>query len=340
MSGKSFDQIQGLLRKSVTASSVYFPISQVYKELFGAKVVKVPVSIAESCPNRMGLKGMKTCIFCDQWGSFAYPENRDSDLNEQIELHRANVRDRHNARKFLIYFQAYTTTFTGLDKLKRAFDLALTFDDVVGIVVGTRPDCLSPAVLRTWQEYSQKTFLSVEYGVQSFSDEYLMWMRRGHTAKVAIEAIRKTADAGIDTGVHLIFGWPGENQAMVGQAAEICNELPISNVKLHNLHVLANTPLAEMYAKGEFAPIEFEEYCQLVGAFLERLSPKIAIHRLAAVSNRWDELIAPEWTMHKMRVFQGMLDYFAEHRIVQGRKWHQGISTNEDLARFQPESSL
>ncbi len=300
----------------------YFPISQFYHQTFGTKVIKIPVSIAEDCPNRAGLKGMKTCIFCDEWGSFAYPESMKETLHEQIIKHREKIAKRFNATKFLVYFQAYTTTFTQLGKLKDGFETALSFPDVAGLVVGTRPDCLSTAILRTWKEYKERTFVAVELGVQSFDDDQLIWMRRGHTASQSISAIEKIhRETGVDLGIHLMFGWPTENDKQIIETARLCNDLPISNVKLHNLHVLKNTPLEELYHKGEFTPIDLETYCHRVGLFLEHLSPRIAIHRLAALSNRWEELVAPAWTRHKMKSFQHIMDYINARGIRQGNKF-------------------
>ncbi len=301
----------------------FLPISSVYRYRFGHKVVKIPVSIAESCPNRAGLKGMKTCIFCDVHGSFAYPESQNEGLHQQILLHREKVRQRFNAARFLVYFQAYTTTFTSLGRLTEGFETALTISDVVGLVVGTRPDCLSSAVLKTWQEYTARTHVAVEFGVQSFDDDQLIWMRRGHTASQSIQAIERTAREapGVDLGLHLIFGWPTETDKQIIETARLCNSLPITNVKLHNLHVLAKTPLEELYLQGEFQPIELEPYAHRVGLFLEHLSPRIAVHRLAALSSRWDELIAPSWTRHKMKSYQGILEYMRTNNLRQSAKF-------------------
>lgn len=297
----------------------YFPISQVYREKFGCKVVKVPVAIAETCPNREGLRGMKTCIFCDVHGSFAYPESQANELRQQITEHREKVAKRFNAARFLIYFQAYTTTFTQIARLKAGFEMALSFDDVAGIVVGTRPDTLSAGLLDYWRETSEKTYLGIELGVQSFDDKQLVWMRRGHTSAQAIKGIERVAQAGLDVGVHLIFGWPDETDEDAKRAAEICNALPISNVKLHHLHVLKNTPLAELYEQKQFAPIELEPYAQRVGVFLDHLAPRIAVHRLAALSSQWHELVAPQWTRHKMKSYQAILDHLNEAKQYQGR---------------------
>lgn len=304
----------------------YFPISQSYRERFGAKVVKVPVAMAESCPNREGLKGMKTCIFCDEHGSFAYPQTQGLELTEQILQHREKVAKRFNAARFLIYFQAYTTTFSQLARLKEGFATALSFSDVAGIVVGTRPDTLSAALLEFWQESAKKTFVGIELGVQSFSDEKLLWMRRGHTAVQAIKGIDRVASFGLDVGVHLIFGFPGETDKEIIETARLCNQLPISNVKLHNLHVLRNTPLHELYQQNEFMPIELEAYADRVGLFLDHLSPQIAVHRLAALSSTWDELIAPTWVRHKMKSYQAVIDRLNSCGHWQGREFQKTAS--------------
>lgn len=302
----------------------YFPISQVYRRRFGTKVVKIPVSVADTCPNRMGIRGMKTCIFCDEWGSFAYPENRENELREQILKHREKVARRFHASRFLVYFQAYTTTFTQLAKLRGGFATALAFDDVVGLVVGTRPDCISAALLDLWKETAERTFVGVEFGVQSFDDEQLTWMRRGHDSRQSIQTIERVAKEApqVDVGLHLIFGWPTENDKQIIETARLCNSLPITNVKLHNLHVLAKTPLEELYRNGGFEPISLDLYAHRVGLFLSYLSPRIAVHRLAALSSRWEELIAPPWVRHKMKSYQAILDHLNDHGLRQGLHYH------------------
>lgn len=299
----------------------YNPISDFYKSQFGEKVFKIPVSIAEDCPNRAGIKAMKTCIFCDEWGSFAFPKNIEQDLSWQIENHKQKIAKRFNSKKFVVYFQAYTTTFTQLKKLKESFDLALAQPDVVGIVVGTRPDCISDALIDLWKEYSQKIFLSVEFGVQSFDDRQLEWMRRGHTAAQTFKAIKRVQQEcpKVNLGLHLIFGWPGETAEDIIKSAEFCNSMKVQNIKLHNLHVLKNTPLEELYRKGEFKPIEMDEYCEQVSLFLGRLNPEIYIHRLSALSNQAGELVAPAWTGKKMASYQYIIDYLKEKNIFQGK---------------------
>lgn len=309
---KNFDEWQG---------QPYFPISQFYRQRFGEKVYKVPVSVAETCPNREGLRGMKTCIFCDVWGSAAYPEFRELELRQQIEVTRERIRKRFNAKKFLVYFQAYTSTFAKVSRLRRQFEIASEFDDVVGFVVGTRPDCLSDGVFDLWNEYVQSHFLSVEIGVQSFNEEQLLWMERGHTAERSIKGILRIREKcpQVDLGIHLMFGLQGETDEQIVESAKICNQLPIDNVKLHNLHVLRKTPLEDLYLKGEFTPLERKDYARRVVLFLQHLNPKIAVHRLTAVASRHDELVAPQWAGLKMGNYQFVLDSFRDHAAFQGQ---------------------
>lgn len=306
----------------------YRAISQSYQMRFGARVYKVPVAVADDCPNRKGLRGMKTCSFCDVWGSAAHSESLSMKLSEQIHLYRGNIQKKFKAGKFLIYFQAYTTTFAKVQELREAFELAAQDPDVVGFVVGTRPDCISKSVLDLWQEYHEKKFVAVEVGVQSFNAFHLEFMQRGHTAEQSLKAIERIhRETDVDLGIHLILGLPREPDSEIIEMARICNTLPISNVKLHNLHVLKKTQLEQWYRDGLFEPVELNEYARKVEVFLQHLSPRIFVHRLAAYASRWDELVAPKWVAHKMKSHQAIVDYLR----VQGSYQSQ---------RFQPQSRL
>lgn len=299
----------------------YHSISEHFRRIFNEKVYKIPVSVVDDCPNRMGLKGMKTCSFCDVWGSAAREESFQMDLDQQIEKYHELISKKYKANKYLVYFQAYTNTFTKIPALRQNFETALKYPYVAGFVLGTRPDCLSEAVLQLWQEYCQKSFVAVELGVQSFFDPHLEFMQRGHTAQDSLKAIARIADkTSVDLGIHLIFGSPNETDEEVIQTARICNDLPITNVKLHNLHVLKNTTLEQWYKEGRFTPVELEEYQRKVQLFLAHLHPRIAVHRLAAYASRWDELIAPLWTRDKMGAHQSIVDLLRNEKTYQGCK--------------------
>ncbi len=310
----------------------YFPVSLFYQNRFGGKVYKIPVSFADDCPNRRGLKGMTTCIFCDEWGSAAYKETREHDILTQIELNKERIRARYRGNKFLIYFQAYTTTFTHLARLQAALDLVLGLEGVEGVVIGTRPDCLSKSMLNLWRTIHEQKFVSVELGIQSLNDRHLDFMRRGHTAKQSIEAIRRIhEESGVDLGVHLLFGSPGETNIEVALTARTLSALPINNVKLHNLHVLKNTPLEELYRKGAYQPIELADYAERVGVFLQDLRPDIYLHRLGAYAQNWDELVAPHWANDKMYIMQYITDYLLARGIYQGQRWWAGHESRQPL---------
>lgn len=298
----------------------YRPISEHYKKIFAEKVYKIPVAIVEDCPNRMGLKGMETCVFCDQYGSAARESAFEMPLLEQIQKFRTIFLEKYKAKKYLVYFQAYTNTFTKLQTLKNNFDLALSQEGVVGFVLGTRPDCLSEGVLQTWNDYGLRSYVGVELGVQSFFEDDLLFMKRGHTAKQSLEAIDKISKrTNVDLGIHLIFGNPNETDERILQTAKIVNDLPVTNIKLHNLHVLKGTELETIYGRGEFSPVDFETYARRVQIFLENISPRFYIHRLAAYSPRWDELVAPSWTADKMKTHQGLIDCLRIEKSYQSR---------------------
>ena len=300
----------------------YRPLSQHYRERFGEKVFKVSVSVADSCPNRESINGMSVCVFCDEWGSAAYHQLRDQPLSEQIQINREAIRKRYRAEKFLIYFQAYTNTFGRIKEMESLYKVALEEKDVVGLVVGTRPDCLPKRVLQKFEEIACEHYLSVELGVQTLDDKQLLFLSRGHDSACSIKGIRKLKSlSGVNLCVHLMFGLPHESDQQIRETAEILSEHEIDGVKLHNLHVLRNTPLEKLYRESRFVPVELEEYTRKVSLFLEYLSPKIAVHRLAAVASRWDELVAPSWTREKMRPTQYIDDYLAAKETWQGRNY-------------------
>ncbi len=293
----------------------YYPISQYFRQRFGERVAKISVSIAETCPNRSPNSSMEACIFCDEWGSAAYHLEKDRALLDQIRHNKTLVSRRLKCNQFLVYFQSYTNTLDKLKTLQQRFETALSEPYVNGLVVGTRPDCLPERIFPLLNDISQRRYILMEIGAQSFFNDQLDFLKRGHSAEKNIEAILKLHQrTGVDIGVHLIFGMPGETPQQLIETARIINQLPISNVKLHNLHVLSNTTLAEMYHRNEFVPDELDEYAEKVILFLRHLSPVIAVQRLAAIASRWDELIAPKWTGQKM----APLDYIENKMKIAG----------------------
>lgn len=309
-----------------SSSSRYHPLSRHYQRRFGCKVYKVSVSVAQSCPNREGMRGMSVCIFCDAHGSAAYPEQAHLPLAEQIRVNSQRIRKRYGAEKFLVYFQAYTSTFARVSAFDNWLQEALRAEDVVGVVIGTRPDCLTPGVLKRLNEVARKSYVSVELGVQTLNDGQLNWLKRGHDAASALLALKRLGDyPALESCVHLMFGLPGETDAQLAHTAHALSSLGVHGVKLHNLHVLANTPLEKLYKTGVFKPVSLDEYARKVAVFLEHLHPDVVVHRLNAVANRWDEVVAPDWVREKLRPTQHILQHMAQRQTWQGKR-HEGIT--------------
>lgn len=313
----------------------YYSIGDYYREKFGERVSKISVNVADTCPNRLGLKGMQTCTFCDVWGSAAYAEQREFTLEQQIQNVKEKIQGMTAYNKFLVYFQSYTNSFTAIRNLEAMYEEALKHDGVVGLVIGTRPDCISPALINLWKKFAEKTYVSVELGAQSFYEDFLEFEKRGHSAQNTLNTIFKLSEIpNLDIGLHFIFGHPGETVEHVIEQAKFASQLPIQNVKLHNLHILKHTKLEKYFEQGLFKPIELEEYSEKVAAFIAHLPQNIAIQRLSALSSRWEELIGPQWTMHKMTVFQSIIDFMNARKVYQGKQYIPGNSTSEDLKQL------
>ncbi len=294
----------------------YYPISQYYQKKFGEKVYKISVSTAESCPVRVK---NKICIFCDEWGSAGSLLIENESLSQKIAFTRERIAKRYRADRFLVYFQPYTSTFSRIAVLEKQIETSLAADKVVGVVLGTRPDCIPKKLLPVLRKYNEQAYISVELGVQSFQEQQLVFLKRGHTAEQSETAIKQLHEfAGVDVGIHLMMGLPDESLSQISDCAEKINGLPVTDVKLHNLHVLRNTPLESLYHQGLFVPDELEKYTEKVIHFLGHLKPTIPVQRLAAVSSRWEELVAPDWTKGRMQPVQYIINEMKRCRHFQG----------------------
>ncbi|MBN1338488.1 MAG: TIGR01212 family radical SAM protein [Bacteroidales bacterium] len=267
------------------------------KSKFGERVQKVSVDAGFTCPNRDGASGNGGCTFCNNDAfspSYCSPDKGIArQIEEGIEFHRKRYR---RAKKYLVYFQAYSNTYDTVEKLKQKYGEALAHPDVAGLVIGTRPDCVEDDKIALFREISKERYLLVEYGIESCYDKTLLRINRGHTFEQSVMAIRKTAAAGIKTGAHLIFGLPGESrQEMLDQAA-VLSKLPLNNLKFHQLQILKNTAMAAEYEKhpSRYRLFSLEEYIDFVIAFIERLNPAVCIERFTAeVPPRF--LAGPSW---------------------------------------------
>ena len=260
----------------------------------GCKVQKISVNAGMTCPNRDGTLGTGGCTFCNnQTFNPAYCRTEKS-VTQQLEEGKQFFARKYPAMKYLAYFQAYTNTYAELDRLVSLYEEALRVPDVVGLVIGTRPDCMPDNLLDYLEELNQRTFLIVEYGVESANDETLLRINRGHTFRQSCEAIRRTAERGIRVGAHVILGFPWEPFDELMRQAEEIGRLPLTTLKLHQLQIIRGTQLAREYAEHPWAVPTAEEYIDLVLHYISRLPYGLVMERFVSQSPP-EMVIAPQW---------------------------------------------
>ena len=261
----------------------YSAFSDELKRVFGCKVQRISVDAGFSCPNRDGSLDTEGCIFCGGHGSGSYGIRRDLDIAAQLEDGKEVMRRKYRASQFLAYFQAYSNTYASVDQLRGVFSQALEVPDVVGIIVATRPDCLSDEILAYLAGLNGDTYLWLEIGLQSIHDATLGRINRRHDHACSVDAIGRTRSRSIRVCAHIILGLPGESrEQMLAMAGEL-NRLGVAGVKLHLLHVMKGTKLADMYERGEVTVLDRDSYAGLVCDFLELLDPRILIYRCVSV---------------------------------------------------------
>lgn len=264
------------------------------KERFPFKVQKISIDAGFSCPNRDGHISHGGCIFCDN-NTFnpSYCDARKS-VTAQLEEGKAFFARKYPEMKYLAYFQAYTNTYAPLPHLKALYEEALAVSDVVGIIIGTRPDCVSDELLAYLSELSKQTFVVVEYGIESTYDETLVRINRGHTFAQSRDAVERTHKAGILCGAHVILGLPGETEEMMIHSAEMISELPIDFLKIHQLQIIRGTEMAHEWEEGRARAMELEEYLNLLVKYIGHLRDSIVLERFVSQSPA-DMLLAPKW---------------------------------------------
>lgn len=260
----------------------------------GCKVQKISVNAGMTCPNRDGTLGTGGCTFCNnQTFNPAYCRTEKS-VTQQLEEGKQFFASKYPAMKYLAYFQAYTNTYAELDRLVSLYEEALRVPDVVGLVIGTRPDCMPDNLLDYLEELNRRTFLIVEYGVESANDETLLRINRGHTFRQSCEAICRTAERGIRVGAHVILGFPWEPFDELMRQAEEIGRLPLTTLKLHQLQIIRGTQLAREYAEHPWAVPTAEEYIDLVLNYISRLPYGLVMERFVSQSPP-EMVIAPLW---------------------------------------------
>lgn len=283
------------------------------KRLFTGKVQKISINAGFTCPNRDGTVGYGGCTYCNNQTFNPEYCRTEKSVSVQLEEGKRFFAHKYPEMKYLAYFQAYTNTYGELEALKRKYEEALAVDDVVGLVIGTRPDCMPNALLDYLEALARRTFVLVEYGIESTLDCTLRRINRGHTWQAAVDAVERTAARGLPVGGHVILGLPGESREdILGQAADI-SRLPLDTLKLHQLQLIRGTRMAREY---EERPEDFhlfhdvDEYISLVVDYIQRLRPDLVLDRFVSQSPK-ELLLAPDW---------GLKNYEFNHRLQKRMK--------------------
>lgn len=285
------------------------------KKFKGRKIRKIPINAGFPCPNKNGSLPGAGCIFCDTFGSgpiksFALP------IREQIQTFIGG-RDRTKVN-YIAYYQAHSNTYAPVEILREKYEIIFAFPEIVGLFIGTRPDAIAPEVYPLLEELNIRTYLTVELGLQSIHSRSLQFLNRNHTYTQFLETFQQLNVRNIPVVVHLIIGIPGETPADMLETIKEMNRLKPAGIKFHLLHVLKNTPLYDMYRRGEFKLLEKDAYVDLVVTLLEHLDPGIVIHRLTGERDK-EIFHAPEWAMNKNEVIQAIRKTMADRDTYQGK---------------------
>jgi radical SAM protein (TIGR01212 family) len=278
-----------------------------FKSLFGKRIQKVSINAGFTCPNRDGTLGSGGCTYCNNEAfipSYCTPDKSVTQQIEQgIEFHRRRYR---RADSYMAYFQAYTNTYAGTERLMALYDEALSYPGVLGLVIGTRPDCVTNDLLDRLAVISRDCFIIIEYGIETVSDETLRRINRGHDFSTSVNALKATAERGIHTGAHFIFGLPGESREQIRESADIISSLPVKTLKIRQLQLIKGTLMAEEYMKNPeaFDLFTLEEYLDLVAGFCEKLNPAIMIDRISGEAPHRMLADPRNWQLRSNEIFR------------------------------------
>ena len=304
--------------------AIPFPIEERFyrynsylKQTFGERVYRIALDASFTCPTRDGTLGTAGCLYCNNASFAAEPRESSKPVREQLITGIQHAQKYRKANKFLAYFQAYTNTYAPLAQLEKMYRSVLDVPDVVGILIGTRPDCVSEEIFKLLEQLNRETYISVEFGIESVYDKTLKWAKRGHDFSTTQKAIAATKDFGIHVGGHIIFGFPTESRAEILESAEILNRLSLDALKIHHLQVIKGSQLEQWYQANPFPLYDESDWISLVCDFLERLDPNIVIQRLVSDA-RASTLMAPVWTQSKRAMLENIRQELARRNTYQG----------------------
>jgi len=280
----------------------YRSMNAYLKERFGERVQKVSLDAGFTCPNRDGTKAVGGCIYCNN-ESFNF--SPDTSVKEQLALGIEKARRRYGAKKFIAYYQAYSNTYGSPEFLYDTYSTIYDFPEVVGISIGTRPDCVPDAVLEVVQQFAATHEVWLEYGLESSSDESLRRLNRAHTYSDFVDAVQRTAGRGIRIGSHIITGLPWETEEQMLQTARDIASLPVDGIKVHNLHIVKGTAMEILHRREPYGLLTLEHYAKIAARILAILPPDMIIMRLTAECPD-DLLIAPDWTNQKSEILSAI----------------------------------
>lgn len=294
------------------------------KKRFGTNVHKVNIDAGFTCPNRDGTVGVGGCIYCNNDSFRPVSCKPTLSVREQVANGIAYLKKRYKAERFIAYFQPYTNTYAPTDELERLYRAALEEPTVIGLAIGTRPDCIDEEKLSLLEDLAKNYFILIEYGLQSIYDKTLRYINRGHDYGAFLKALDMTAGRGIEIGTHIIVGFPTETRDEMLAMAEEMSLMPLRFLKIHQLQVIKDTVLAEIYRREPFYVFSYRDYLNFLVDFIERLSPEIVIQRLFATAPD-DILIAPIWERNRNEILRDLEELFERKDTRQGRRFRYTI---------------
>lgn len=276
-------------------------LSDHYRQTFGCKVYKLSLDGGFTCPNRDGTLGTRGCIFCSEKGSGEFAEGSCGSISRQLERARERVRGKNREGKYIAYFQSFTNTYAPVAVLEQRYREAIAPEDIVGLAVATRPDCLPEEVVALLARINRIKPVSVELGLQTVHEDTARYLRRGYPTAVYLDAVKRLKAAGLEVVTHIILGLPGETEEMMMETTRQAVAAGTDGVKFHLLHVLRGTDLEQEYLRGRVEPLSLERYGQILKACISCLPEHIIVHRITGDGAKRD-LIAPAWSADKKRV--------------------------------------